>query len=364
MKTVSLLFWVSGLVMMLATLLPLLRFRHWLVRGLDFPRLQILIAIGLLMLCAVLFLPAGLSMHGVWWVSLLVCFLTQLWWVWPNSTLHRQEVPTATDAQQAHSHRLSLITSNVLMTNREVSVLLSQISHHQPDIVITLESDQWWEEQLTAALSHYPHRIACALDNQYGLHVFSRYPLNQARIEYLVEDDVPSASARVILNKDAEVHLHVVHPRPPAPGENSSSIERDVELLVLARELETLDVPVIVAGDLNDVAWSRTTRLFRRVSRLLDVRTGRGMFNTFNADYWFARWPLDHVFVSSHFRVGDIQRLGHIGSDHFPMYVELLLTAPGQIDSPESLQPAEHDLIRDTLETPEARDAVSPGLGR
>ena len=80
----------------------------------------------------------------------------------------------------------------------------------------------------------------------------------------------------------------------------------------------------IVCGDLNDVAWSQTTRLFQRVSRLLDPRVGRGLYATFHADYPFARWPLDHLFHDETFALRRLDVLESIGSDHFPIYVQLL----------------------------------------
>jgi endonuclease/exonuclease/phosphatase (EEP) superfamily protein YafD len=79
------------------------------------------------------------------------------------------------------------------------------------------------------------------------------------------------------------------------------------------------DVPVIVAGDLNDVAWSRTTHLFQRTGGLLDPRVGRGFFNTFDTRSRLTRVPLDHVFASRHFLLVELRRLPDIGSDHFPI---------------------------------------------
>ena len=106
---------------------------------------------------------------------------------------------------------------------------------------------------------------------------------------------------------------------------------------MVGREVRRRGGPTVVAGDLNDVAWSYTTRLFRRISRLLDPRRGRGMVNTFHARIPFLRFPLDHVFHSRHFLLEELRRLPAFGSDHFAIYARLALheVAPRVHESPE-----------------------------
>jgi endonuclease/exonuclease/phosphatase (EEP) superfamily protein YafD len=98
---------------------------------------------------------------------------------------------------------------------------------------------------------------------------------------------------------------------------------------MVGREIHRCPEPAIVAGDLNDVAWSYTTRLFQRISGLMDPRLGRGLYNTFHARNPLMRWPLDHVFFDPEFRLCRLERLGDIGSDHFPILAELSFEPEG-----------------------------------
>jgi endonuclease/exonuclease/phosphatase (EEP) superfamily protein YafD len=86
----------------------------------------------------------------------------------------------------------------------------------------------------------------------------------------------------------------------------------------------------LLPGDLNDVAWSRTSRRLQQTAALRDPRVGRGLFATFNANLPAGLgWPLDHVFVSTDFALCALERPGDIGSDHFPLLVGRRLQREG-----------------------------------
>ncbi|NNE68939.1 MAG: endonuclease [Rhodothermales bacterium] len=349
-------------VLAVCTLLPFSRSGAWWVRGWDFPRVQLFV-FGLLVLTAVLAVP-GLSgpTLAVSVSVVLCCLVVQGWWIYPYTPLARKHVPKA--SQKDPQRSLRILTANVLTPNRQVEPLLQMVHDHIADVVVTLESDAWWEQRLDALEATHPHTVKCALDNLYGMHLYSRLPLSETRVEFLVEEDIPSIHTLLHLPSGEQVRAHFLHPAPPSPTENEQSDERDAELVIVARSIAESEMPVVVTGDLNDVAWSRTTRLFLKLSGLLDPRIGRGMFNTFHAGVPFMRWPLDHIFHSAHFRLGEIRRLGAFGSDHFPLFSELVLEGDaGAVDTHFETN-GEDEALADDLASEESvskEDVPSPG---
>jgi len=334
----------------LTVLLPMTSFKHYLIRGWDFPRLQLsVIGVVLIALYGVLFF-AGFELSVIYILVILGCLLWQLWWIFPYTPCHRKEVQ---DAKTAHNndHTLSIMTANVLQTNKNSQKLIDLVQQNKPDILVTLETNQWWEEHLAPLEKQLPYTAKCPLDNLYGMHVYSVIEFQDQHVQFLVQDKVPSIHCKILLN-NRPIQLHFMHPAPPSPTENEKSLARDQELILLAKTIAKDRLPTVVAGDLNDVAWSPTTRLFRKISGLLDPRVGRGMFNTFHADYWFARWPLDHLFHSKHFTLKKVQRLTSIGSDHFPLLTSLVLqpqenTNNQSVDADAQDKQDVHELLED-----------------
>lgn len=316
-----LIFFTLTLLLAIFTLLPLWRYEVWWVRGFDFPRMQLLLFSVLLLIVGVVLLDFSEPTAWSLLVVNLACFIFQAWWITPYTRLFPVEVHSAKHPDEHNT--ITILTANVLTPNRNSAGFIELVMDSKPDVVVTLETDEWWQSKLDTLEADYRYAIKCPQDNLYGMHVYSKFPLSESRVEYLVEHDVPSIHTLIRLPSGRTIQVHFLHPAPPSPVENETSVERDAELVAVAKSVAESDLPVIVTGDLNDVAWSATTRLFRKISGLLDPRIGRGMYNTFHAGYWFLRWPLDHLFHSDHFTLCSIQRLPSFGSDHFALLTKL-----------------------------------------
>lgn len=338
--------YIVGFLIILLTVLPFLKFGAWWIRIGDFPRLQITV-ICLSLAAALLFVLKHSfdAVHIILLILLVFCAIYQFYRIFPYTRFYRKQVETS--AESSPNKVISLLICNVLIKNRKTEAFVRLVEKTKPDLILLAEPNEFWLREIAALEEDYPFNVKFPLENTYGMALYSRLKLENPQVKFLIEDDIPSIHTGVRLDSGDFVKLYCLHPRPPIPPENDRSTERDAELILVGRMIKDTDTPTIVAGDLNDVAWSRTTNLFQKISGLLDPRIGRGLYSSFHADYPFIRFPLDHVFHTNHFRLVKLERLSHVGSDHFPIRIALSLeqTAKFTQEEPKADPDEETDSI-------------------
>ncbi len=349
-----------SLLLLALTFISFVKIPHGLLRGPAFFRLQTF-AIAVLLLPFAIALATGAPTGPFAWItliSLLTVIAVNAGIVAKFTPLWRKQSAPADPALMADTARhLTVLCANIKMSNRHYDQLIALARTEQPDILAVIETDQRWVDALAPLKPDYAHHIEHPLETGYGLVVYSRLPLRDVTVEDKVTDGVPSIRATATLRSGDDIALYIIHPEPPTATDQSTG--RDSEIALAGMDAAKNPLPAIVAGDLNDVAWSVTTRRFQRLSGLLDPRIGRGFYNTFNAFYPLFRWPLDHLFHDPKFRFVSMRRLPHIQSDHFPVSftVALAATSQGRTKDPKTGERAHAaNLISDEKQT--TRDPI------
>ncbi len=320
-------------ILVAGSLLPISSHPHWFIRGWDFPRMQILVitwlaGAALITANAIAGQPSTVRMAVITTVTLALT-AWHLFRIIPYTPLASTQTkawrPEQPGDPEHDARRLRVLVTNVEEENDQFARWREVVLDQDADVIIVAEVDQRWAGAIAELKSDYPNQIVHPQSNWYGMALLSRLPIIERDIRFRVQDDVPSIDTIVQLPSGDEVRVVGVHPRPPEPIRDNDATARDAELVLWGKELAEDTRPIIIGGDLNDVAWSQSTRLFLRLSRMLDPRRGRGFFNSFHADRFWMRFPLDHVFHSTHFAFRDMRRLPHVGSDHFPILIDLQL---------------------------------------
>ncbi len=318
-------------LLILASLLSLLyNIPKWYLKILDFPRLQQFIA-SILMLILFVILNRKWKLTSIaLTIGLFAAIFIHFSFI-STYLLGEKAVPSVDFSEVNTEKTVGILLANVLITNKNSSKFLDIISSSNPDLVLVMEVDSWWVEQLHSLKQEYPYYMEYPLDNAYGMALYSKFPLIETEIQFLNHSKVPSFNAVVTLPSGNTFKFHGVHPVAPFPsdkypeniGENGKDQQKEVALEKVGMLVSKNKKPTIVAGDFNDVSWSNTSRLFGQNGNLKDVRIGRGLFNTFDAQSMIMRWPLDHFFVSEEIAVVEFKRLSKFGSDHFPLFAKL-----------------------------------------
>lgn len=212
-------------------------------------------------------------------------------------------------------HDLRLLVSNVLTSNTEHAKLIALVHEIEPDVMILVEVSEAWVDGIQELKSVFPYRITHPRSDNFGLVMWSRFPLDGS-VEFL-DSHLPSIVATV---HAAEPFLLIAtHPIPPISRHATEN--RDLQLHAIARLAAASKLPVVVAGDFNSAGWSPSLLKIQAAGGLRNA--SRGWVPTWPV-YLFPLWvPLDHVLYSDGIGITDFHRAPSIGSDHYPIYADL-----------------------------------------
>ncbi|MBI4577948.1 MAG: endonuclease/exonuclease/phosphatase family protein [Planctomycetes bacterium] len=223
---------------------------------------------------------------------------------------------------QAHAGlpRLRLLSCNVYVANATPRRVVDLIEREDPDVVVLLEPLQSWEERLRPITSRYPAVAMDLRDDCFGLYAATRLPGFHAELRSAERQGLPVVTLRGRWQGRA-LTVHAVHAPPPS---SAGHLElRNETYRTLARWAREDAGDTVVAGDLNAAPWSPDLGRLLRDSGLRDTRRGRGIFPTWPVGFLPLALPLDYCLLGSGLAAASFRVLEDVGSDHYPILVEL-----------------------------------------
>jgi endonuclease/exonuclease/phosphatase (EEP) superfamily protein YafD len=215
-----------------------------------------------------------------------------------------------------------LVTFNVLMGNKPKEYITDYLVQSNADVLFLPEVNQDWLDVLTPALTDYPYRVQDPRDDNFGVVLYSKFPISTATILY-EPAAVPTISATLDV-RGQPISFVGIHPRPPIGGRMTQA--RNAQLQDMGQRLANYPMPLIVAGDFNTSPWSSAFQNFVHDTGLIDTALGRGVQPSWPAEAPLLHSPIDHVLVSSHVVVTERFVGPAFNSDHLPVHACLALS--------------------------------------
>ena len=347
-------YYIFGLLLIISTFIPIIPNQHWFFRVFDFGKVQILILQVLLLIFGFIFVKSDVVFY-CFQFALIGCMIYEVSLLYKYTPLFKIEKHIKTNKA---SKTITLISANVFQFNKDYQKFISYVKKQNPDIILTMESNGDWENAMQVFKNDYPYFVEVGLENTYGIHLYSKIEIQKATVHYFVADDIPSIEVLMKTKDGFEFVFFGVHPPPPSPTEEETSKERDGELLAVAKNIRNNKYTSIVVGDFNNVAWAKSSVLFRKTSEMIDPRIGRGLISTFHAKYWFLRFPIDQMFHSSDIFVEKIEAQENFGSDHLPLFCEFYIDKKNNVqdDLVEELEKNEMKEVNEMIKEGKQED--------
>ena len=202
------------------------------------------------------------------------------------------------------------------------------IEREQPDLVVLSEVSGDVAALAEEIVALPPYRAGQGPGLLYGVFLFSRWVVPDWHVERTADGAGSVLSARFCASQRWQGCVMVValHATPPF-GKGVTT--HGQQLAIAARLAAEARERVLLAGDLDLTPWSPDfTELLSR-GGLVDTGLRRGLTATWLSWLPFVGLMIDHVLVSPGIAVSD-NRLGpQVGSEHFPIIVDLAMPLGG-----------------------------------
>jgi endonuclease/exonuclease/phosphatase (EEP) superfamily protein YafD len=224
--------------------------------------------------------------------------------------------------------RVRVLSFNLLAANDRYDAVVGYIGRSAPDVVFLHEASRPWEEAMAAADLGYEVVKTRDDDHIFGTLVMVKGDATVEGFGYTIREP---RSVEVIYTTESgtAVGLLGIHPLAPDTAEFASL--RDAQIRFAANWAKDREgEPTVVVGDFNAGPWSHAFRDLLSTGRLVDSEKGFGLQPSFPATVNIVlRVPIDHLLASPDIGVLD-RRLGpRLGSDHFPLLVDLVVPPAG-----------------------------------
>jgi endonuclease/exonuclease/phosphatase (EEP) superfamily protein YafD len=214
---------------------------------------------------------------------------------------------------------LRIVAFNIKSGNHRYDQLAPLIARLRPDVLGLLELTPGWARAAESASSRVRPRRFVVRRGAYGMGLLSAMTPTALSTRRFPADGPAVLIARFTI-RDRPVTFVLVHMHTPFAG---SVHERELRALAAARP--SLGSRLIVCGDFNTVPWAAQFRDFSRSAGLTDVF--RGDWHGYSWPSWsrLLGVPLDHCLISSGLAVRGRHFGPSIGSDHFPLVVDVAI---------------------------------------
>jgi len=209
-----------------------------------------------------------------------------------------------------------IVSFNLFASNEEYEAVAGFIRDSNADLVFLHEASRPWEEAIAEADLGYTIVKTRTDDLIFGTLVLHRGDATITSRGFAIAD------RRAVEVQMAGLAVLAIHPVAPTTAQRASL--RDAQMRFAADWASARSGPVVVVGDFNASPWSHAFRTLLRVGGLENSQRGFGIDASFPATgSSLLRIPIDHLLYGDGVAVID-RRLGPaLGSDHFPLTVDL-----------------------------------------